>query len=209
MIAISCDNITLSFGVDKILENVSFSLNEGDKMGIVGVNGAGKSTLFHIINGEYTPDSGSVYISKDKEVGTLNQQPIFSHDNTLLEEMLNTFPALLAQEKELAALEEQLNAGDHSAAGRYSALQDQFTRAGATNSAAAAGGCSSAWALGRNSTAWPFLPSAAGRKPGWLWPGCCSVSPISSCWTSPPTIWTWIPWFFWRIFCGITRKPCW
>ena len=60
MISISCDNLKLSFGIDVILESVSFSLNEGDKLGIVGVNGAGKSTLFRLITGEYQPDSGAI-----------------------------------------------------------------------------------------------------------------------------------------------------
>ena len=130
MIAISCDNISLSFGAETILEDVSFSLNEGDKMGIVGVNGAGKSTLFHIIGGEYTPDSGSVYISRGKEVGFLAQQPIFSHNNTLLEEMLAAFAPLIEEERALSELQRQLEAGDHTLADRYAAAHDRFTKNG-------------------------------------------------------------------------------
>ena len=53
MIILSCNNLNKSFGVDSILENASFTINEGDKVGIVGVNGTGKTTLFKIISGEY------------------------------------------------------------------------------------------------------------------------------------------------------------
>ena len=52
MIILSCNNLNKSFGVDSILENASFNINEGDKVGIVGVNGTGKTTLFKIISGE-------------------------------------------------------------------------------------------------------------------------------------------------------------
>ena len=66
MIAVNCDNFWLSFGTDVLLDGISFSINEGDRLGIVGVNGAGKSSLFKIISGEYTSDTGGVYIAKGK-----------------------------------------------------------------------------------------------------------------------------------------------
>ena len=91
MIAISCEDISISFGAETILENVSFSINEGDKLGIVGVNGAGKSTLVKIISGEYRQDTGNVYISKDKTVGFLDQDIGFDSENTLIDEMYFAF----------------------------------------------------------------------------------------------------------------------
>ena len=92
MTAISLSDVSLEFGTDVILENISFSLNEGDKLGVVGVNGAGKSTLFRLIVGEYTPTSGSVYISKDKSIGMLEQNTGLEGDSTILDEMLSSFP---------------------------------------------------------------------------------------------------------------------
>ena len=93
MIALSCDNVGLSFGVDIILENISFSINEGDKLGIVGVNGAGKSSLFKIITGEYKSDpGGEIYISKEKSVGMLDQNIASIRKNTILDEMTASFP---------------------------------------------------------------------------------------------------------------------
>ena len=71
MIAISVNDLTLRFGVKSVLEKISFSLEEGDKLGIIGVNGCGKSSLFKLILGEYEPDEGSVFISKGNRYNPL------------------------------------------------------------------------------------------------------------------------------------------
>ena len=78
MIALSLSDINLSFGTDVILKDISFSVNDGDKVGVIGVNGAGKTSLFRVITGEYTPDSGAVYIQKGHTVGILEQNPNLS-----------------------------------------------------------------------------------------------------------------------------------
>lgn len=130
MIAISLGEVSLEFGTDVILDRVSFSLNEGDKLGIVGVNGAGKSTLFKIITGEYTPTSGSVYISKDKTVGMLEQNTGLEGDNTILDEMLASYADLIADEQRLDELQKQLDSGDETIISQYTSLADRFKRAG-------------------------------------------------------------------------------
>ena len=118
MIAIAADHISLSFGTKKILENITFSLNEGDRLGIVGVNGCGKSTLFRILLGETEPDSGEVYLSKGKTVGILRQNDAFAEfqgeygEANALEVMYRSYPELLEQEERLAALEKMLHTGD-------------------------------------------------------------------------------------------------
>ena len=73
MIALSASDVNLSFGTDVILQNISFAINDGDRLGVIGVNGAGKTSLFKIITGEYTPDSGAIYIQKGHTVGILEQ----------------------------------------------------------------------------------------------------------------------------------------
>ena len=130
MIAISLGEVSLEFGTDVILDRVSFSLNEGDKLGIVGVNGAGKSTLFKIITGEYTPTSGSVYISKDKTVGMLEQNTGLEGDNTILDAMLASYADLIADEQRLDELQKQLGSGDETIISQYTSLADRFKRAG-------------------------------------------------------------------------------
>lgn len=66
-------NLTMSFGLQTIYDNVSFQINENDKVGIVGVNGAGKSTLFNLILGKLNPDEGKIIIKNNINVGYLPQ----------------------------------------------------------------------------------------------------------------------------------------
>ncbi len=66
-------NLTMSFGLQTIYDNVSFQINENDKVGIVGVNGAGKSTLFNLILGKLTPDEGKIIIKNNIKIGYLPQ----------------------------------------------------------------------------------------------------------------------------------------
>ncbi|CEH35919.1 ABC-F family ATP-binding cassette domain-containing protein [Romboutsia lituseburensis] len=105
MIVLSCNNLNKSFGIDSILENVSFTVNEGDKVGIIGVNGTGKTTLFKVISGIYGYDSGDIYTSKDCEIGYLEQNTNFHSNNTIFEEVLEVFKDLIDMESYLRNLE--------------------------------------------------------------------------------------------------------
>lgn len=105
MIVLSCNNLYKSFGIDSILENICFTVNEGDKIGIIGVNGTGKTTLMKIITGEYGYDEGDIYTSKDCEVGYLEQNTNFHSNNTILEEVLEVFKPLIDMENYLRELE--------------------------------------------------------------------------------------------------------
>ena len=95
MIVLSCNNLYKSFGIDSILENICFTVNEGDKIGIIGVNGTGKTTLMKIISGEYGYDEGDIYPSKDCEIGYLEQNTNFHSNNTIFEEVLEVFKPLI------------------------------------------------------------------------------------------------------------------
>ena len=90
MIVLGCDSITLSFGSEVVLDNLTFSVNEGDRLGIVGANGAGKTSLFRVIRDEvnYT---GNVFISSGSTVGILYQNPILESENTLFDELIQVF----------------------------------------------------------------------------------------------------------------------
>ncbi len=137
MICLNVDRLSLSFGTKKILENITFSLDEGDKLGIIGVNGCGKSTLFKLILGEYEADEGNVYISKTKSIGILRQDDAFrdiessNGKATSLEVMIESFPELLKAEKRLSELEALLHKGSdpsmhNSLIAEYTALNDSF-----------------------------------------------------------------------------------
>lgn len=131
MLALNCENISLSFGVDTILSGVSFALNEGDKLGIIGVNGAGKSSLFSIITGKYEASGGAFYVAKGRSIGILEQNTINESKKTILDEAYSTFSSLIDDEKrleELRIIAER--SGKDEDARRFIHLQDQFTRNG-------------------------------------------------------------------------------
>ena len=142
MIVLTAESLSLSFGTKKVLCDVSFSLDETDRLGIIGVNGSGKSTLFKLILGELTADNGNVYISKEKSIGILKQDDAveaFSADEqkmSAIEVMYNSFPHLLRMEKKLAEFEAILNFGDHDtveysrAVAEYSTLNEKFIAEG-------------------------------------------------------------------------------
>ena len=84
-------NLTMSFGLQTIYDNVSFQINENDKVGIVGVNGAGKSTLFNLILGKLTTDEGKIIIKNNINIGYLPQvitDEIPNDDITVFEYLL-------------------------------------------------------------------------------------------------------------------------
>lgn len=102
MISFGTNDILLEFGTDIILSGISFSVNEGERLGIVGVNGAGKSSLMRIIAGLQKPTSGSVYTQKGATLGMLAQNEMLDSGLSVFDEMLGAFPVLCALERSLA-----------------------------------------------------------------------------------------------------------
>ncbi len=109
MIVLSCNNLNKSFGIDTILEDVSFTVNEGDKVGIIGVNGTGKTTLFKVLSGIYGYDSGDIYLGKGVEIGYLEQNTNFQSDKTIYEEVLEVFSDLIEMENYIRGLEVKIS----------------------------------------------------------------------------------------------------
>ena len=67
MIILSANNLRKEYGTDVILEDISFHINEGDRVGLIGVNGAGKTTLFKILTGELPHEGGEFYVSNQTQ----------------------------------------------------------------------------------------------------------------------------------------------
>ena len=130
MIVIGCENITFSVGIKTILSDISFSLNEGEKLGIVGVNGAGKSTLLKIITGQIVPDSGNVFIQKNVRFGLLEQNAEYNSEKSVLDEMLGAFSHLIKTEKELNELRDLADSGNEAAAMKFAVLHEKFVSDG-------------------------------------------------------------------------------
>lgn len=109
MIVLSCKNICKSYGITDVLKDITFSINEGDKIGIIGSNGEGKSTLFKILSKELTQDNGEVFIDKNKSLGYLSQHLSLDSCNTIYDEMLLVFEDLQRLEAKIADLELKMN----------------------------------------------------------------------------------------------------
>lgn len=99
MIVLSCTNISKAYVVDTILENISFSVEDKDKIGLIGLNGSGKTTLFNILAGEIERDSGEIYIQKDLKIGYLKQHVDLDSEETVFNECLKVFKPLIKMEK--------------------------------------------------------------------------------------------------------------
>ncbi|GAA0077515.1 ABC-F family ATP-binding cassette domain-containing protein [Clostridium sp. CTA-5] len=105
MIVLSCKDISKSYGINDILKDVNFSVNEGDKVGIIGSNGEGKSTLFKILSKEILQDSGEIFIDKNKSLGYLSQHLDLNSDNSIYDEMLKVFDDLIQLENKISKLQ--------------------------------------------------------------------------------------------------------
>ena len=134
MIILALQDVTKSFGTHEVLKSVSFTLQEGERMGLVGVNGSGKSTLMKIIAGQETADSGAVNMQKGLRIGYLAQQGELTGEETVLETLESVFEPQRQMEAELRRLEQEMaeTAEDPEAlrrlGGRYDALTREFER---------------------------------------------------------------------------------
>lgn len=132
MVLFSVSGVTVEYGTDVVLNNINFSVNEGDRMGIVGVNGAGKSTLAKIIAGTFTPSAGNVFIAGNRSVSMLEQNAMLDSSDTVFGEMLGAFPEILSTEKRLDSLsrEMELHQSDERLIEEYAVLTESYKKLG-------------------------------------------------------------------------------
>ena len=135
MAILTVNHITQSFGETTILDDVTFEMQKGERIGLVGVNGSGKTTLFKVLTGEYTPDGGSVVFSKETTPGYMEQHVCRDFHKTALEEVLTVFAPLLKMERELEDLSALLSQNPPEAElnqliERQTALNDRFVDLG-------------------------------------------------------------------------------
>ena len=132
MIVVSAKELTKAYGTDVILDKVSFHINGGDRVGIIGVNGAGKTTLLKMLTGEMNCESGEFFIASDTQIGYLKQDGGFESENTVItevEKIFDHFPKMEREMEQLLALIEE-NVDDHRLLERYDALQEQYKNRG-------------------------------------------------------------------------------
>ncbi|MBO7482476.1 MAG: ATP-binding cassette domain-containing protein [Kiritimatiellae bacterium] len=122
-------NISVHYGHQDVLTNVTFRVNKGDRVGVVGPNGSGKSTLFKIVLGEMSTDTGELIVEGSPRIGFTRQNPEPDGEGeTLLEYSLRGIPGLSEMEAEMQELEADL--ADASKMKRYGELQAKFEHLG-------------------------------------------------------------------------------
>ncbi|MEG6566808.1 ABC-F type ribosomal protection protein [Thermoanaerobacterium saccharolyticum] len=125
MAIISANNVNLSYGINSILENISFIVNEGDKIGVVGDNGAGKSTLFKLIVKDLHPDSGNISMPQIS-VGYLEQNAYIISDKSIYDEVKTVFQDIEILENEIKKLEKLI--ADTKDEPRLNKLLDEYSK---------------------------------------------------------------------------------
>jgi len=148
---LTAENICKAYGEKVLFDDISFTINDGDRIGLIGINGTGKSTLLKIIAAKATQDSGEIYMSKDYTIAYLSQQPVideeatvleqvFSGDNPLIQLQLDYEQALINLEqnpldddtqKALFALQQKMDA--QGAWDANTQIKSMLTRLGITN----------------------------------------------------------------------------
>jgi len=104
---VSAENISKSFGIKPLFQNISFHISEGDKIALVARNGAGKSTLLKIIAGLETPEEGKVWVNKDVDVAYFEQDPKLIDNVTVLNNIFHhSHPVINVIKRYEAAIEE-------------------------------------------------------------------------------------------------------
>ncbi len=105
---VSVEGLTKSYGINPLFSNISFHINEGDKIALIARNGIGKSTLLRILTGKETPDSGKSWVHKDVTVALFEQDPQFEEGKSVLENIFElNHPIINAIKKYEVAIEEE------------------------------------------------------------------------------------------------------
>ena len=133
MALLSVSNLSKAFGTDIIFQNVSFEIQENDRIGLVGVNGSGKTTLLKLLTREMNPDSGDIYQANHTTLGYMEQHVCRDLERSAYSEVMTVFSYLLKIEEELEYISQQLQADSQNSLeliNRQSELNDIFVREG-------------------------------------------------------------------------------
>lgn len=133
MAIVTVNNLSMEFGERTLFDNMSFEVQNGDRIGFIGVNGCGKTTLFKLLTGEYAPSGGNIALNKNTSTGYMEQHVCRNLERSAYDEVMTVFDDLIAMEKELELLNAKIDRQHSNLDGlveRQAFLNDEFTRRG-------------------------------------------------------------------------------
>ena len=131
MIDISLHNVKKSFGGTSILKGVTFDVNEGERVALLGANGAGKTTLLKLLTGQLEPDEGTIFLPPQKRVGLISQIPVYPHGYTTEDVLRSAIRHLDDIRAEMRKLERAMETDASEAVlSRYDRLTADYERLG-------------------------------------------------------------------------------
>ncbi|EMJ55438.1 ABC transporter, ATP-binding protein [Leptospira interrogans serovar Valbuzzi str. Duyster] len=128
---ISVDKISKEIGSKVLLNQISFGINEGEKIGILGINGSGKTTLLKMLAGIEVPDNGQILRNKILKIAVLSQSPSFDSNHTILEHIFSSQSPILKTIRSYESICERLGSGDSEVEREYNRLMQEMDRLGA------------------------------------------------------------------------------
>ena len=167
MIDITVQNLVKSFEIgDNLLDGLTFQVDAGERVGILGKNGCRKTTLFKILTGEYDYDEGQVVIAPGKKLGLISQIPVYPLEYTVEDVLDTAFARLHALEEELEQLTGRMSAGaqDKAVLSRYDALTQAIEAAGGYDTAVRLGKVCNGLEISAAMRAQPFDELSGGEK---------------------------------------------
>ena len=123
---LSCQNICKTFVEKPVLQNISFHLNENDRLAIIGYNGAGKSTLLKILIGEISYDEGEISLKKDASIGYLAQHQDHTFHHTIFDELLSVKKEVIELDEQMRTYEQEMK---HLTGDALEQKMNQYTNA--------------------------------------------------------------------------------
>ncbi|MBQ7713728.1 MAG: ABC-F family ATP-binding cassette domain-containing protein [Oscillospiraceae bacterium] len=167
MTDLSVNGLVKSFDLEKnILDGVTFQIERGERVGLLGKNGAGKTTLFRILTGELRADAGDVAFAPDRRVGLISQIPVYPDGYTVEDVLQSAFARTRAMADEMEALAERMAGGDESAATlrRYGELSARFEGLGGYDTETAVNKVANGLSIGGDMRARRFDTLSGGEK---------------------------------------------
>ena len=129
MAVLACNNLYKSYIVDTVLEDITFTVEEKDKVGLIGHNGSGKTTLFNILSGQLEKDDGSIYLQKTCKLGYLMQNVNIQSHKNIFEECLDVFSPLIRMEEKIKDLEFSISIeGDKGDSPKLTQLMEKYSQ---------------------------------------------------------------------------------